>query len=404
MPQPPSSALAGDCRDRLRELPDKSAHCCVTSPPYWGLRSYSGGDAAELGREPELDGYVEAIAAVMREVRRVLRDDGTLWLNLGDAYARSGGTHGPTVKARVRFTQWQRQGGSGKPPPGFKTRSLMSIPSRVVHRLLQDGWILRSEIVWHKPCPMPATLEHWHPQGDGVRRTSWRPVSSHEPIYLLAKGHGYYAGPPTPLLRKLIGAPQKGSLQSVWRGPFHASRLRHGAVMQPAMAAACVLIGSPESACAACGAPLIGEDRSCRCEGGTGTRPALVIDPFAGAGTTAGAAAALGRGFVGCELLQENVDLWPARAAEVGEFLSRLRSRTETCAACGEPCADDYMVRREVWALAMPSPEGFLHLRCLAQRLPRALQIEDFPEVEANRMIRAGFEIGCRTRVQQSLF
>lgn len=341
--------LVGDCRERLREIPSGSAHCCVTSPPYWNLRDYSGGVPGELGCEADMAAYAESLAAVLREVWRILRDDGVMWLNLGDAYARSGGTHGPSDKARVRFTQWRRQKGNHKPPPGLRTRSLMGVPGRVIARVLQDGWILRSEVIWEKSCPMPATLSHWttrpcvRKDGSGctgcracaggriVKRSSWRPASSHEPVYLLAKQHPYFMARPTPLLRRLIGGPADGFISSVWCGPFHASRLKHGAVMQPALAAACILLGSPGFACQKCGAPVLQEEfevPTCGCK--VPRVPATVVDPFSGPGTTAGTALALGRSFIGCELLEQTAALTPRRAAEISAFLKRQQSLSAT--------------------------------------------------------------------------
>lgn len=170
--------LIGDVRKRLRDLPDGYAHCVVTSPPYFALRDY--GVDGQIGLEPSLDAYVHVLVEVFREVRRVLRDDGTVWVNLGDSYARSGGPG-------TQGTSGQRQGrrhtanGALKPsiPAGLKTKDLLMVPSRVALALQADGWYLRSEIVWQKRNSSPESVTD-------------RPVSSHEKIYLLSKSERYF--------------------------------------------------------------------------------------------------------------------------------------------------------------------------------------------------------------------
>jgi len=150
--------LIGDARAKLRELPPGSVHACITSPPYWSLRAYHGGDGM-IGMEPDFDQYVSNLVDVFREVRRVLRDDGTLWLNLGDGYHGSWGNYAPTGKGgqRAKATErWERPAYADKtlrPPASypsdlFKPKDLMMIPSRVAIALQADGWWHRSEIVW----------------------------------------------------------------------------------------------------------------------------------------------------------------------------------------------------------------------------------------------------------------
>ncbi len=173
--------LTGDCREVLKTLPDESVNCCVTSPPYWGLRDY--GHAGQIGLERTPQEYVENMVAVFREVRRVLREDGTLWLNLGDSYTGYWGkkyAHKPFGADRTPD--------SSTPPHkdtpdwwamGLKPKELVGIPWRVAFALQADGWWLRSDIVWAKPNPMPESVTD-------------RPTKSHEYIFLLTKSDRYY--------------------------------------------------------------------------------------------------------------------------------------------------------------------------------------------------------------------
>lgn len=182
--------MQGDCLDSLRRLSDQSIQCCVTSPPYFGLRDY--GVDGQIGLEPTPDGYVAALVRVFREVRRVLRNDGTLWLNLGDSYAGSWGNYGGakrgkgtqreiTTGSKVKG-QTERNGLYCPPTarvPGLKPKDLIGIPWRVAFALQQDGWYLRQDIIWHKPNPMPESVKD-------------RCTKAHEYIFLLSKGPKYY--------------------------------------------------------------------------------------------------------------------------------------------------------------------------------------------------------------------
>ena len=167
--------LNGDCRDVLKTLPDCSVHCCVTSPPYFGLRDY--GCAGQIGLESTPDAYVAELVAVFREVRRVLRDDGTLWLNLGDSYSGSG--KGPAGNLGKIHNEREIKQTSGIVPDGLKPKDLIGIPWRVAFALQADGWWLRQDIIWHKPNPMPESV-------------SDRCTKAHEYIFLLAKSPRYY--------------------------------------------------------------------------------------------------------------------------------------------------------------------------------------------------------------------
>lgn len=170
--------LTGDCRQVLRSLPDASVQCCVTSPPYFGLRDY--GVDGQIGLEPTPDNFVAEMVSVFREVRRVLRDDGTLWLNLGDSYAAGGMGAGSGKQLTNRGTS--AGGHMNKPrkaPSGLKPKDLVGIPWRVAFALQADGWYLRSAIVWAKPNPMPESVTD-------------RPTSSYEMVFLLSKSERYF--------------------------------------------------------------------------------------------------------------------------------------------------------------------------------------------------------------------
>jgi DNA modification methylase len=171
--------LVGDVRERLRDLPDSSVQTCVTSPPYWGLRDY--GHAGQIGLEATPGAFVSELVAVFAEVRRVLAEDGTVWLNLGDSYANaSGGTSGGQGETS------QRKGRSNVNdqrrsvcPDGVAPKNLVGIPWRVAFALQADGWYLRSDIIWSKPAPMPESVTD-------------RPTKSHEYLFLFAKNARYF--------------------------------------------------------------------------------------------------------------------------------------------------------------------------------------------------------------------
>lgn len=172
--------LRGDCREVLKTLPADSVHCCVSSPPYFALRDY--GADGQIGLEASPEAFVAEIVAVFREVRRVLRPDGTLWLNLGDSYAQAGGRgeQGETSQRIGRANvEAQEKGASQKPPPGLKAKDLIGIPWRVAFALQADGWWLRQDIVWAKPNPMPESVTD-------------RCTKSHEYLFLLTKSASYF--------------------------------------------------------------------------------------------------------------------------------------------------------------------------------------------------------------------
>lgn len=172
----------GDCRKILKGLPANSVHCCVTSPQYWGLRDYGHED--QIGQEKHPQEFVEKMVLLFRDLRRVLRDDGTLWLNLGDSYATGGGAVGRCPGGGEQGERFLRQGMINTQPnrmklDGFKPKDLVGIPWRVALALQADGWWLRQDIIWAKPNPMPESVTD-------------RCTKAHEYMFLLTKSERYY--------------------------------------------------------------------------------------------------------------------------------------------------------------------------------------------------------------------
>lgn len=283
-----TTLYVGDCREVLAFLPKSSARTCVTSPPYWGLRDY--GVAGQLGAERTPEEYVAKLVAVFREVRRVLADDGTLWLNLGDSYAGSSKSSAPRVgivPGGGGKIQGRNRNGLGA-VPGLKPKDLVGVPWRVAFALQEDGWYLRSDIIWAKPNAMPESVTD-------------RPTKAHEYVFLLAKSERYYYD--ADAVKELAKKGHAGSrfdtgktaghqlgrasakprqddgrrnARDVWNISTQPSGLEHFAMMPPELARRCILAGS---------AP-----------GDT------VLDPFNGVGTTGLVAMKHGRRYLGCEL------------------------------------------------------------------------------------------------------
>lgn len=173
--------LVGDCLESIRGLPDQSVNCCVTSPPYFGLRDY--GHAGQIGLESTPDEFIAKLVAAFREVKRVLRDDGTLWVNIGDSYAASG-TGGLSSKPPLMTGGRSTQEEATKRPSktgfeGIKTKDLIGIPWMLAFALRADGWYLRQDIIWSKPNPMPESVTD-------------RCTKAHEYIFMLSKSARYY--------------------------------------------------------------------------------------------------------------------------------------------------------------------------------------------------------------------
>lgn len=175
-----ATLLTGDSLTILQTIPSSIVRCCVTSPPYWGLRDY--GVSGQLGLESTPEEYTAKLVEVFREVRRLLVNDGTLWLNLGDSYAAGGKGGGGSYMAERAEAAWQQRStlNGWKPaPPGLKSKDLVGIPWRLAFALQADGWYLRSDIIWHKPNPMPESVTD-------------RPTKAHEYLFLLSKSTRYY--------------------------------------------------------------------------------------------------------------------------------------------------------------------------------------------------------------------
>lgn len=286
--------LIGDVRERLKELADQSVNCCVTSPPYWGLRDY--GNDGQIGLEQTPDAFIAELVSVFGQVKRVLRDDGTLWLNIGDSYAstKEGNTNGTSGKVK------QKAGVNDNTrkrtiPDGLKHKDLVGVPWMLAFALRADGWYLRQDIIWHKPNPMPESVTD-------------RCTKSHEYIFLLSKSRQYYFDneaikEPSSNLGKTeirfggnkygdsddpkhatksgneytdTGKRNKRDVWTVTTRPFKGA---HFATFPPALIEPCILAGCPE--------------------GGT------VLDPFFGAGTTGLVAQRHNRKWIGCELNPE---------------------------------------------------------------------------------------------------
>lgn len=340
--------LVGDALERLRELPDESVHCCVTSPPYWGLRDY--GCEAQIGLEETPERYVENLVRVFAEVRRVLRPDGTVWLNLGDSYGRGAETNVPQTKnPRVGFPSHAKAGSSdgavvraerpGSRAGAVKPKDLVGIPWRVAFALQADGWWLRSDIIWSKRAPMPESVRD-------------RPTRAHEYMFLLAKSERYYfdadaVSEPSAYPddnRKARTYPTR-NIRTVWTLGPEPFADAHFAVMPTKLVEPCVKAGTSERGrCTECGESIrrvverISGVAPLRCHGtniqgpasrlnsGTAEQyhanrdrlitsgwglscghagdpaPCVVLDPFSGAGTVGVVARRLGREFVGVEL------------------------------------------------------------------------------------------------------
>jgi DNA modification methylase len=305
--------INADWMEGLKQLADGSVHCCVTSPPYWGLRDY--GVKGQLGLERTPEEFIAKVVAGFREVRRVLREDGTLWLNLGDSYNAYNGGAGPSSSLSAGTQTEQRPDlptGFGIRCSSLKPKDMIGIPWRVALALQADGWYLRCDIIWHKPNPMPESVTD-------------RPTKAHEYIFLMTKSERYFydaeavkepqskntharygKNPIIPhkrkhgvegecrnnlsmdqALREAI-LPGGRNRRSVWTVPSSAYRHAHFATFPPDLIKPCILAGCPV--------------------GGT------VLDPFLGSGTTAQVAIELGRSCIGIELNPAYIDLSKVRS------------------------------------------------------------------------------------------
>ena len=349
--------LQGDCVESLNKLEDQSINTCITSPPYWGLRNYND-EEKQLGMEDTPEEFTENLVKVFREVKKVLRDDGTVWLNLGDSYG--------------------------------KNKQLTGIPWRVAFALQQDGWYLRQDIIWHKPNPMPESVTN-------------RCTKAHEYIFLLSKKPKYYydheaikedakypQGPNSPQSIKKgkgefgmdtrgglskIGALAKKNKRSVWTVTTKPFKGAHFATFPKDLIEPCILAGCPEKICVDCNEPYeritsrksnplkvddstldrfgngkagvhrkvggqyqkwlnenplitIGWEKQCDCQTNE-TKAGTVLDPFGGSGTTGIVAAQHNRNAVLLELNQEYIDLAKQRINKELGMMANLKCEKE---------------------------------------------------------------------------
>lgn len=386
-----NKVFIGDCRDTMKDLIAQGVkvQMCVTSPPYWGLRSYLASDDPdkqyEMGSEKTPEEYVAKMVEVFRLVRELLRDEGTLWLNLGDSYTHDqpgrnrNGTGGQIVRPYGEESLGRVQKGNNKIHSGLKSKDLIGIPWRVAFALRADGWYLRSDIIWHKPNPMPESVTD-------------RPTKAHEYVFLLSKSQRYYYdqdavreegaqnkwgkysnpkyGNAPNLGGKMQSAKdltreeyiekyQKVNLRSVWTIATQPYKEAHFATYPPALIIPCIKTGTSEKGCCPeCGAgwkriikqekstpravnsphatpedqhrflgharydeptktETLGWQPTCKC-GHDNTVPCVVLDPFFGSGTTGEVCEKLGRKWIGCELNEKYEPLWKKRTAQAG--------------------------------------------------------------------------------------
>ena len=284
--------IIGDVRTAMQSIPDQSVQTCITSPPYWGLRDYGQGD--QIGLEETPQQYVDQMVQVFREVWRVLKDDGTLWLNIGDSYAGSGKGPAGNLGATHNERHMEHKH-SAIVPDGLKPKDLVGIPWRLAFALQADGWYLRQDIIWSKPNPMPESVTD-------------RCTKSHEYVFLLTKSRQYFYD------HEAIKEPSTGK-SGTWSEKTHKARIGHGtfnkeyipaadvlrnkrdvwtvntkpfkgahfAVMPEALVEPCILAGS-----------AVGD---------------TVLDPFTGSGTVGMVALRHNRNFVGTELNPEYAEL-----------------------------------------------------------------------------------------------
>ena len=293
--------IEGDCIEGMRRLEGQSVNCVVTSPPYFGLRDY--GHDGQIGLEETPDAYVAKLVEVFREVRRVLRDDGTVWLNLGDSYANNGTGGNGATGGRDKSTLQSAMPPIGTTPvkksvpEGLKVKDLIGIPWRVAFALQADGWYLRQDIIWHKPNPMPESVRD-------------RCTKAHEYVFLLSKSQSYHFdadaikeratsnandkrrgdGGRYKDVQDTYGATHCGvsedgkrNKRSVWTVATKPYKGAHFATFPPDLIRPCILAGCPKD----------------------GT----VLDPFGGSGTTAQVALEEGRKAVLCELNTDYIAL-----------------------------------------------------------------------------------------------
>ena len=288
--------LFGDCRNTLSAFLPNSARMCVTSPPYYGLRDY-GGEDNQIGLEQSPEEYINQLVEVFREVRNVLTEDGTLWLNIGDSYYnyRPGKSYPKQTVSKTNQDLPEYTPKRGNKLTNYKEKDLIGIPWMLAFALRSDGWYLRQDIIWHKPNPMPESVKD-------------RCTKSHEYLFLLSKNKRYYYDnesikepakdwgtrdrsngkyhnkgtglAPHSGLTKSYPKKNKRSVWSITNKPYKGA---HFATFPPDLVSPCILAGSRVSD--------------------------TILDPFMGSGTTAMVAKSLDRHYIGCELHEDYSNL-----------------------------------------------------------------------------------------------
>lgn len=269
--------LFGDVRKELSKLPENTFQCCVTSPPYWGLRDYES--INQIGAEEKLEDYISNLVNVFREVRRVLKDDGTFWLNIGDSYTSGNRTWRDADKKNIARAMSYRP----PTPEGLKPKDLIGVPWRIAFALQSDGWYLRSDIIWHKPNCQPESVKD-------------RPTRSHEYLFLFSKSEKYYYDYEAIKEPAVLDSGKTKNKRTVWfpdanetiwninTEPFNGA---HFAVFPRALVRPCILAGSKTDS--------------------------VVLDPFFGSGTTGEVCLETGRQCIGIELKPEYVEIAKSR-------------------------------------------------------------------------------------------
>jgi site-specific DNA-methyltransferase (adenine-specific)/site-specific DNA-methyltransferase (cytosine-N4-specific) len=264
--------VQGDSRHALEDLPTGTFQCCITSPPYWGLRDY--GINGQIGAENDPDVYIADLVAIFREVRRALRDDGTLWLNIGDSYT-SGDRRwrAPDRKNAGRAMTYRPP-----TPKGLKPKDLIGIPWRLALALQSDGWFLRSDIIWNKPNCQPESVKD-------------RPTRAHEYVFLMSKTESYFYDFAA-IREASTNGDESKNRRTVWNINTNGFHGAHFAVFPPELVRLCLLAGSkPDSS---------------------------VLDPFFGSGTVGLVCRDYGRHCLGIELNPEYIKIAVGRIQETG--------------------------------------------------------------------------------------
>jgi site-specific DNA-methyltransferase (adenine-specific) len=267
-----SLILEGDSLDVLRILPSNSVQCAITSPPYWGLRDYN--IHGQIGLEPTLREFINHLVAIFNELKRVLRDDGILWLNIGDGY--TSGNRG--YRAADKKNPARAMNIRPDTPQGLKPKDLQGIPWRLAFALQDDGWYLRSDIIWNKPNAMPESVKD-------------RPTKSHEYVFMLTKSEQYYYDYEASKEMGLNG--ENRNRRTVWNINTQSFQDAHFATFPPKLVEPCIRIASKPGD--------------------------FILDPFFGSGTVGVVCVQTSRNYVGIELNPEYIEIAADRLDTFGK-------------------------------------------------------------------------------------